>query len=200
MQGRGPRPLHPAPSRRRAAAAADHLARACSRSSTWRPATPARALLGSRPSDPATLAAIREQYHPQRPVSWCSTASGCGMRCRAISAARSRGGQLVIVGDPPAAWRHDLSRHRQARSSCSGWASSSAMIAAFRRGPRRVDRARWSWSACSAIKLAGLRHRHLPALSLRRGARLVPHLRRRPRASSTASGISPCRPSRSLCR
>ena len=31
------------------------------------PGDPARALLGSRPSDPATLAAIREQYHLNDP-------------------------------------------------------------------------------------------------------------------------------------
>ena len=31
------------------------------------PGDPARALLGARPSDPATLAAIREQYHLNDP-------------------------------------------------------------------------------------------------------------------------------------
>ena len=102
------------------------------------PGDPARALLGSRPSDPATLAAIREQYHLNDPFLvqygiwlWHALQGDFGRSIQGgqlvMSAIRQRLGVTIYLGIVSAIIVLGLGILR-------------GMIAAFRRGSR-LDRA-----------------------------------------------------------
>jgi len=102
------------------------------------PGDPARALLGSRPSDPATLAAIREQYHLNDPFFvqygiwlWHALQGDFGRSIQGgqlvMSAIRQRLGVTIYLGIVSAI-------------IVLGLGILLGMIAAFRRGSR-LDRA-----------------------------------------------------------
>jgi len=102
------------------------------------PGDPARALLGSRPSDPATLAAIREQYHLNDPFLvqygiwlWHALQGDFGRSIQGgqlvMSAIRQRLGVTIYLGIVSAI-------------IVLGLGILLGMIAAFRRGSR-LDRA-----------------------------------------------------------
>ncbi len=102
------------------------------------PGDPARALLGSRPSDPATLAAIREQYHLNDPFLvqygiwlWHAVQGDFGRSIQGgqlvMSAIRQRLGVTIYLGIVSAI-------------VVLGLGILLGMIAAFRRGSR-LDRA-----------------------------------------------------------
>jgi len=102
------------------------------------PGDPARALLGSRPSDPATLAAIREQYHLNDPFIvqygiwlWHALQGDFGRSIQGgqlvMSAIRQRLGVTIYLGIVSAI-------------IVLGLGIVLGMIAAFRRGSR-LDRA-----------------------------------------------------------
>ena len=102
------------------------------------PGDPARALLGSRPSDPATLAAIREQYHLNDPFFvqygiwlWHALQGDFGRSIQGgqlvMSAIRQRLGVTIYLGLVSAIL-------------VLGLGILLGMIAAFRRGSR-LDRA-----------------------------------------------------------
>ena len=149
------------------------------------PGDPVRALLGTRPSDPETLATLRERYHLNDPFIvqygkwlWQVLQGDLG---------RSINGN-----------RRVSARSASAPASPSSSACISTLIvlvvgillgvvAALQ--ARHAARPRHGDVRRVRHLLAGLRHRHLPALCLRRRARLVPDLRRRRAASSTGSGI-----------
>ncbi len=184
--GAGPRPLHPAPPRRCAAAAADHLLRRVradppgARRPRPRAARLAPLRSGNPGGDPRAIS-------PQRPflraVRHLAVACAAG-RFRPLDPGRPAGD----VGDPPAARRHDLSRHRQRdrRARPRHPARHDRRLP-----PRLAARPRRGHGRRARHQLAFVRHRHLPALSLRRRARLVPHLRRRPRLPRPLPSRSP---------
>ena len=146
------------------------------------PGDPVRALLGTRPSDPETLAALRAYHHLDDPLM---------VQFGKWLVARRPGRSRPIDQRQPERGRHDRRarrRHRPARADQHGHR-------ARRRHPPRGRGGAPAWNLarsrrgdvrCRGDLVPGLRDRHPPALPLRRRARVVPDLRTRRRSRRPA--------------
>ena len=98
------------------------------------PGDPVRALLGTRPSDPASIAALRARYHLDDPLL-VQYGDWVGQVLR-LDLGRSIGGNRSVVAMSPSARASPSSSARWAWASCSwpGWSSGSPRGSAGARG------------------------------------------------------------------
>ncbi len=154
------------------------------------PGNAVQLLLGPREATPATVAAIRHEYHLDQPfivqyLDWLRGAVHFDFGTSIVSGRAGQAGE--IIGQ--LGYSLELRRARlrlRVRGRDPTWSPSPRCDGV----PRSTGR--WSAFSVAGISAAGIRNRHSPAVHLRDQARLVPRFRRGKRLLSPhlASGAA----------